>query len=136
MLDARIGHQAGIGQSMIEKAWDIKLAGNFNDSDLDPDMNELPPYSEGPTEMIFISMTFECGNYFMNAGKTYDWRNKDNITGGVIEKWLNGLEDLLRKKYIMYCDTSIPLHLLTESVGLSIFQIRDWSRFAIKRQAN
>lgn len=120
MLDARSAHQAGMGQSMIKQSWDTKLPGNYNDSQLNPEMKELPPVSEGPTEMIFILTTFEAGNYFMNAGKTYDWRNKDSITGGVIEKWLNSLEDLLRKKYINYCDTAIPLHLLTESVGLSI----------------
>jgi Fungal specific transcription factor domain len=72
ILDHTSAELAGLapelsGSGMV-KAWDTFRPSNLNDSDLHPDMKELPAERVGATEMIFCLLRYEFGAFFRRTG--------------------------------------------------------------------
>lgn len=103
---------------------------NLNDSDLDPDMKQIPPERVGATEMIFTMMRNEFKAFFQHAtmmnekAKQKQAERSDDATdaGKAEDFWemlkekdafINALEKNLEDRILRFCDPLEPLHYLT-----------------------
>lgn len=126
VTDATIGHMAGCESFAIHAA-DTKTPSNVDDSALDPDMKELPVESSGATEMIFCLMCYDLGLWLFKHAEiktsTFDgyWESLNSVSIALEKKdrMIDELEHIFETRYINYCDSSIPLHLMTRVVARS-----------------
>ncbi|KKY13526.1 putative fungal specific transcription factor domain-containing protein [Diplodia seriata] len=129
-LDMRTAELAGGTASVSAKHWDVELPLNCNDSDLDPDMKQLPVEHTGPTEMFFCNMRYNFGKFCKKAraGPYFDLRpygEEDGITSlasnnvTLLEKdrKIEALEKHLEEHFLRHCDPSVPLHYLSAIVA-------------------
>jgi hypothetical protein len=120
VFDIRGSHHAGIGSSLLDKSWDVKLSGNFNDSDLYPEMTDVPLEQTGSTEMTSYLITYEFTAFFKGLVITPGWQNNKQVLPPEVDKWVNMLGERIQDKFLKYCDLSIPIHALTDTVARSI----------------
>ncbi|KAK2809888.1 hypothetical protein FQN49_008580, partial [Arthroderma sp. PD_2] len=124
-FDSLCGELSGMGVSIAKMSWDTKLPLNVNDSEITPDMRDPPMEHQGLTEMSFCLVRYEVGLLLrdLSSARTFDgaWGAVTNVSAPLSDRLqrINELESLLETKYLKYCDTSIPLHLLTWIVGRS-----------------
>lgn len=123
LLDGRAGEVSGSG--MAHLVWDVQRPLNLNDSDLSPDMKEMPVEHKGPTEMIFALMRYEIGNFLKQGTpvSAFDgaW-NKLTTQNIPVEEKLKSIDELnkvLEEKFLQYCDSNIPLHFLCLALSRS-----------------
>ncbi|KAB2574846.1 Transcription factor vrtR1 [Lasiodiplodia theobromae] len=127
-LDMRTAELAGGTTSLTSKIWDVELPLNCNDSDLDPDMKQLPVEHNGPTEMFFCNMRYNFGRFMKkaSAGQYFDIRtypeDSSSITSYQValaekDKKLDELEQFLDENFLRHCDPSVPLHYLSAIVA-------------------
>jgi len=123
ILDGRTAELAGAGVSLMANLWDTRLPLNVNDSDLTPDMEQLPAERAGATEMMFCLLRNNIGHLLRNAGSTnvFDgaWQMLSSSTVPLAERdaAIDNLEKLIQDKFLRYCDPAIPLHLMTSIVS-------------------
>ncbi|KAF3480959.1 fungal specific transcription factor domain-containing protein [Arthroderma uncinatum] len=124
-FDGLCGELCGMGVSLASSSWDTKLPLNVNDSEITPDMRDPPIEHKGLTEMSFCLVRYEVGLLLRDlaTSSSFDgaWGavTNESVTLSDRLKRIDDLEMLLDKKYLQYCDTSIPLHLMTWIVGHS-----------------
>jgi hypothetical protein len=92
---------------------------NLNDSDIHPNMTEIPPDRVEATDMIFCKLRFEFGTFFniMNMSEV-----KHKATEVTMEQKMAAIDDLEKKieqKYLRYVDPINPLHVLVTVVSRS-----------------
>ena len=92
---------------------------NINDSDLSPAMKEPPKEHDGITDMLFCSIRYEIGNFMRESGVFSRQRSTSSATMAAKDKAIDDLEERLERKYIRYCDDSIPLHSLSSRLAKS-----------------
>ena len=126
-LDAVFGQISGIAVPLIG-FWDICLPMNLNDSDLDPEMKEIPVQNARPTEMLFCLLRYEFGHWLFQQSKRHpltadsDWgpigssRISKEEKGAMIDE----LEKIVEEKYVRFCDPAVALHQLTFIVARSM----------------
>ncbi|KAF2092287.1 hypothetical protein K490DRAFT_4184, partial [Saccharata proteae CBS 121410] len=114
-LEFRTAELCGAANMLVNQNIDMKLALNVNDSELSPDMKQLPIEHEGPTEMFFCRLRGTMGRFMQS------WKKFEHSSTTVAEKDAKTveLEQLLHDKILRYVDTSIPLHLLSLIVAQS-----------------
>jgi hypothetical protein len=124
LLDSRSAQLAGTGISVTNTAWDSKLPSNVNDSDLNPEMREMPLEHTGITEMVFCLVRYQFGNFLRGGitnGTGFDgnWARLSSNSVPLAEKdqLLDELESTLETKFLRYCDPLIPLHMLSATVA-------------------
>ena len=123
ILDGRASQLVGVSSSAIfYYAGEMKRPLNVNDSDLNPNMKELPLEHVGATEMMFYSLRCEMGEYmYKNGAFLTDGPARKGMKTPMtlIEKdaSINAFANLLQDKFVKYCDTSIPLHLLVATTA-------------------
>ena len=124
LLDSRSAQLAGTGSSITGNHWDMQLPSNLNDSDISPEMKEMPMEHTGLTEMVFCLVRYEVGNFLKApgvSGSGFDgnWHKLSSSAVPLKEKdqLLNDLEERLETKYLKYCDPLIPLHILASGVA-------------------
>lgn len=130
VTDSTIGHMAGCESFAIYVA-DTKTPSNLDDSALDPDMKELPVESSGATEMIFCLMCYDLGMWLYKHAErktsTFDgyWAslNSSSIALDKKDRMIDELEHMFQSRYLNYCDSSIPLHLMTQLVARSVIAV-------------
>lgn len=131
LLDSRCAQLSGTGISVTAHLWDTKLPANINDSDLSPEMTELPFAHNGITEMVFCLIRYEFGN-FLRGGNTWGgfdgaWQklSSDNIPLSEKDKIIDQLGNYLENKFSRYCDPLIPLHTFSTSlIRAAILKLR------------
>lgn len=72
MYDDRLAHHSGLGNSFATLRWDTKAPMNINDADLFPGAKEAIQPREGPTEMIFCLLVYECFKWSAKMDRTTD----------------------------------------------------------------
>ena len=118
LLDVRVAELSGAGSALLNHTWKTKLPSNVNDSDLFPDMTETPKEHLGATEMMFVLHRCEVANLLQQL-------QDKSIPLTIQDKAIDELEMTMERKYIQYCDRSIPLHLVTTlMVKLATAKIR------------
>ena len=118
-LDGQTAELCGAGLSVAFPRYDTKKPLNVNDSDLSPNMSALPLEHDGPTEMIFCGFRYEIGLFLRNVKANSEWLGT-GLSDTAIEKRKIQLDDLLaliERKYLRFCDPSVPLHLFARLMG-------------------
>ena len=118
-LDGQTAELCGAGLSVAFPSYDCKRLLNVNDSDLSPDMSALPSEHDGPTEMIFCGFGYEIGLFLRNSKANSNLMEIGLSDRAVAEKknQLNELQALIERKYLRFCDPSVPLHLFARLMG-------------------
>jgi hypothetical protein len=124
ILDSRSARLIGIAPERSYTFDVIKRPLNVNDSDLFPTMKEIPHDNPRITDMLFCSITYEIGVFMY---RTRHWRVFDRKDAGGVathistkDQAINEFENHLKQRYLKYCDTSIPLHLLSSLLVESV----------------
>lgn len=91
---------------------------NLNDSDLIPGMEEFPPEHQGATEMMFFLIRCHVGEFLKrtlpNTGFDGYWSklSTSSVNHVCKMKAIDELEALFERKFLRYCDSSIPWHFM------------------------
>ncbi|KAK7517375.1 fungal-specific transcription factor domain-containing protein [Phyllosticta citriasiana] len=121
-LEVRTSELAGGSISpLLQAHWDTDLPLNVNDSELNPDMKQLPPEHSGPTEMFFCLLRFKMGR-FMRRHRHLFFSDAQRLTDGddslaERDRAIDEFEQMLETKFLRHCDPSVPLHYLTAIVA-------------------
>ncbi|KAF2729021.1 hypothetical protein EJ04DRAFT_580956 [Polyplosphaeria fusca] len=128
VLDRTSSEVTNIGAANVD--WDTKLPANLDDRDLNQDMQELPKDREGATEMMFVRMRYELGQFFKtlkcgeHARNEYDasWTRLKHPSVSLVEKdrALAEITSHFEVRYLRYCDPTVPLHYLVSVTARSI----------------
>ncbi|KAF2440072.1 hypothetical protein P171DRAFT_435880 [Karstenula rhodostoma CBS 690.94] len=117
MQDGFAQKLAGTGGTMF--FGEVKRPSNLNDSDLFPDMKELPPEHHGATEMMFFLIRCHLGEFvrhFKNPSSSFDgvWNplSGDRASLEAKDKAIDELEVMYQRKFLDHCDRSIPWHFM------------------------
>lgn len=119
LLEARAAEFSGVGHLLSDLHFTTKIPLNINDGSLHPSMVELPHEENGATEMIHCLIRYEIGNFLKQGHvmSTLDGSRQKFSSSEVSvehkEKAIQGLEELLERRYLRYCDPSIPLHFVS-----------------------
>ncbi|MCJ1458291.1 hypothetical protein MMC28_008662 [Mycoblastus sanguinarius] len=116
-LDGQTAELCGAGLSVASPRHDTKRPLNVNDSDLSPEMSALPSEHDGPTEMIFCGSRSEVGSFMKKAKENSKWIGVGLNGKPFDNSQLNELQALVERKYLRFCDLSLPLHLFTKLMG-------------------
>ena len=125
ILDSKAGWLSGSGTSVLANLCDTKLPLNVNDSDLNPSMKEIPIEHTGPTEMVFCLIRCHVGEFLMQSKSTsaFDagWGKLSSDAWSLAEKdrAIDEFEGLLERKFLRYCDPSIPLVFISAIIARS-----------------
>lgn len=123
MIDTRIAEMSGAGPSVLTYSWSTKLPSNINDSDLFPDMKEMPSERSDITEALFLRLKCEVAQFtkVIRAGRESISQN---------DVLISEFERRITQGYLTRCDPSIPLHFLSITVTRAAFsKLRIGSRF-------
>ena len=118
-LDGQTAELCGAGLSVTFPHYGCKRPLNVNDSDLSLNMSALPTEHDGPTEMIFCGIRYEIGLFLRNVKASSDWMEIGLRDRAVRKKkkQLDELQALIERKYLRFCDPSVPLHLFARLMG-------------------
>lgn len=120
VLESREAEMSRVSTLSEPRQWDTKLPANVNDTDLYPDMGEQPKDHNGTTEMIFVLLRYEVGQFLRtNPALNGSWQffANQSIPYAQKEAVINSLESILHQKYLQYLDNSIPLHYFSGRVS-------------------
>src|ERR1700749_1998192 len=95
---------------------------NVNDSDLHPDMTELPESRKGFTEMTFCLVRFEIANIFRRILYVPPGPVKCNtffatLTVEQKEKWIAECHKKIEETYLQDIDLSVPLYWVAATLS-------------------
>jgi hypothetical protein len=121
LFDTRIVEMANYKATKLAPTWDCKIPLNVNDSDLRPEMKELPEALAKPTEALFAVVRGELGDFVRNTMFYLDFTApglkpiaKDIQNGPIPEGGeLVALEKIIENRYLKSCDPENPLHYMT-----------------------
>lgn len=120
-LDVRSSEDHGIDPSIVESTFDTKYPSNINDDDFSPTTTESPKEHEGWTETTFdlirysVSTTVRRLSYAPPGPGTCRTRGA-KLTLEDKEHIIEELHQYLEKKYLIYCDLSVPLNWVAATV--------------------
>ena len=120
LIDSRVSELSGAGTSVLSNVFDTKLPLNVNDSDLNPDMTELPIEHTTASEMTFCLARYQIADFLRTANAAHffldgQWSRKDKPPATAREKdeEIDEIERRLQQEYLRYCDQKIAFHYLT-----------------------
>lgn len=116
-LDGQTSEFCGAGVSTCPR-FDTKPPLNVNDSDLSPSMSLLPAEHEGSTEMMLCCFRCEIEHIFKDWKEIGRWGLGFNGTHNALqEERLNEFQAFIKRKYLRFCDPSVPIQLFTQIVS-------------------
>lgn len=131
--DTRAAEDLGINISTNNQYSDTRLPLNVNDSELYPDMHELPESKPRWTEITWTLINIEIGQVLLQINQS-----PPASSGGVPYELskaqvLKDLRNRLESKYLNYCDQNIPIQRMS-----SLFAplILDKLEFVIQQQSS
>lgn len=124
LIDAYAEKLAGVGRMFV--LGDVQIPLNVNDSELNPDMRDPPKEHDGPTEMMFFLIRCHVGDFLRRSGpnNAYDgtWSrlSQSGVPIANKDKAIDEFEELLKRKFLNYCDESIPSHLMAAYLSRAV----------------
>lgn len=115
-LESKTADLAGVTNTADIHLWDTKLPANLNDSDLSPQMNELPSEHAGATEMAFSLVRYYVGEFQRTSPSlngSWELLVRAEVSVEEKKKIIMELETMLQEKVLQHLDRGIPLHLVT-----------------------
>ena len=121
-LDVRASEDHGTDPSIIEQSFDTKFPLNINDEDLTTTMKEPPPEREGWTEMGFDLIRFSVSTTVRRLSWAPPGPGPCRVRNAGLsledkERMIEDLHQYLEKKYLRFCDTTVPLHWVAATVA-------------------
>ena len=115
ILDSRASEDHGCDPTILDQAFDTQMPLNVNDSDLSPDMKELPEERIGCTEMTFGLIRFEITKIlrriqYIPPGPKSCYKYFSEATTEQKEQWIRECHQQIEEKYLQDCDMSVPLY--------------------------
>lgn len=117
MQDGFAEKLAGTGGTMF--FGEVKRPSNLNDSDLSPDMKELPQEHQGATEMMFFLIRCHLGEFLRHSANPHSsfdgvWNrlSAESTSLKAKDKAIDELEALYQRKFLDHCDRNIPWHFM------------------------
>ncbi|KAF5547706.1 bikaverin cluster-transcription factor [Fusarium mexicanum] len=118
LLDMRSSEFHGYEPIVRGDMFDTKLPLNINDSDLSPNMTDVPVGREGYTQMTFCLIRCEAMKAGWKVGYASPTRNSTaTVARGDGELIVQELKSRLEERYLRYCDESVPFMLFTTKVA-------------------
>ncbi|KAF5247211.1 hypothetical protein FANTH_6468 [Fusarium anthophilum] len=118
LLDMRSSEFHGYEPIVRGDMFDTKLPLNINDSDLTPNMTDVPVGREGYTQMTFCLIRCEVMKAGWKVGYASPTRNSTaTVARGDGELIVQELKSRLEERYLRYCDESVPFMLFTSKVA-------------------
>lgn len=113
---------------MLGPTWDCQIPLNVSDSELLPNMKELPRVQRSSTDALFAVVRSELGDFIRNTTFYLDFTNpalkplaKHANSGSILaDSELISLEEKIEDEYLKFCDSENPLHFMT------IWMTRGW----------
>ncbi|KAH7081227.1 hypothetical protein BKA63DRAFT_405963 [Paraphoma chrysanthemicola] len=127
MLEGYAQKLAGTGTAGTILMGDVNMPSNVNDSDLFIGMKDPPPEHEGASEMMFFLIRCHVGEFLKRSADTHTtfdgvWNRLTTsaVHVAIKNKAITELEVLFDRKFLQYCDPSIPWHLMCSQLGKAI----------------
>ncbi|KAF5966877.1 transcription factor [Fusarium bulbicola] len=118
LLDMRSSEFHGYEPIVRGDMFDTKIPLNINDSDLTPNMADVPMGREGYTQMTFCLIRCEVMKAGWKVGYVSPTRNSTaTVARGDGELIVQELKSRLEERYLRYCDESVPFMLFTTKVA-------------------
>lgn len=128
MQDGFAEKLAGTGGTTL--MGDVKRPSNLNDGDLFPGMKELPKEHDGATEMMFFLIRCHLGEFLkrsVNNSTNFDgvWNKLSTNAASIAvkDKAIDELETLFERKFLRYCDASVPWHFMCSYLAKAILSM-------------
>lgn len=117
LFDTRISEMVDYTNATLLPTWDCKLPLNVNDSDLRPEMKEMPLSQPNATEAVFAVIRSELGDFLRHCSFHLEFSNPvlKALANTQHEEGndLLGLEKRLENDYLRFCNPENPLHFMT-----------------------
>jgi hypothetical protein len=127
MLEGFSQKLAGMGMTGISLMGDVSMPSNVNDSDLFPGMTIPPKEHHGASEMMFFLIRCHAMEFLkLSANKrtTFDgiWNHltTNAVPAAAKDKAIDEFETVIQRKFLQYCDASIPWHFMCGQLGKAI----------------
>jgi hypothetical protein len=121
LFDTRISEMADHKAVTLAPTWDCRIPLNVNDSDLRPEMKELPAVQGKSTDALFAVVRSELGEFVRHTMFHLDFTSpvlkpifktvQHDLIPEVTE--LATVEKMIEDKYLKFCDPENPLHFMT-----------------------
>ena len=121
LFDSRVSETAFSRSSSLDPTWNCRAPLNVNDSDLRPEMKELPKIQSKVTESSFAVVRCELGDFARYSEFYLDFSNPalkpiarlhfEIATTDSTE--LQKLEKRIEDQYLQHCDQDNPIHFMT-----------------------
>lgn len=120
-FDTRIGEITNSKNLTLDPTWDCSIPLNVNDSELRPEMKELPVIQGKSTEAFFVVVRSELGEFIRHSEFHLNFSNpalkpiskffqdESCSEAGEIIK----LQEMIEDQYLKYCDEENPIHHIT-----------------------
>lgn len=120
LFDTRIGELADYKNVALAPTWDCKIPLNVNDSDLRPEMKELPLVLNTSSEAIFVVVRSELREFVRHAKFHFDYHTPNFVSAtndaqqhfNPEDSELDALERMVEDKYLKFCNPENPLHFM------------------------
>lgn len=126
LFDSRNAQLASSKTVTLDPTWDCKVPLNVNDSDLHPDMKELPTVYTQPSEAIFAVVRSEMADFIRHAEFNLEFTtpslkplakhvqsNPPSPSSGADNDMLLKLETMIEDQYLKSCALQNPIHFMT-----------------------
>ncbi|KAI5212758.1 hypothetical protein E4T42_03319 [Aureobasidium subglaciale] len=114
LLDSFASKQCGVTSTVsCMSLWDTKRPSNVNDTDLHPEMCEVPKDYRGITEMSFCSARSEVAELTI----AYSFPSKSSRDISEADAKIDGLQQRLEDRLLQYCDPNVPIHSMLRLFG-------------------
>ncbi|KAL2832244.1 fungal-specific transcription factor domain-containing protein [Aspergillus pseudoustus] len=130
LLDSRSSESRAIGTQIMQGSYDTRLPLNINDSDISPRSAEAPDEEEAFTDMTFCLVRCEMIVLYRQLHQNTQTSNGNGAgdASHSLTDRVNRLEQIrlfLQRKYLQFCDVSIPLQWVTATV-IRLALARSW----------
>lgn len=128
LLDTRVSEGRGMGTGILAGSYDAKQPASVNDEDLAPEMTRAPAEREGFTDMTFCLV--RCEMIMLNrrspvlSGGSGSGNRREQDLGQQLQE-LEQMHAHLRRRYLRFCDISVPLQWVTATV-IRLALARSW----------
>ena len=113
-IDSRAVEDHGIALSTFDSNSDTRLPVNVDDSELVPDIQELPAVKAKWTDMTFSLTMIEISRVLSQVHRTPDASSPGSVSSGSpSDQLLIDLTTRLEATYLKYCDSNIPIQNAT-----------------------
>lgn len=115
-LDVRTAEDNNSEPTILDSSFTTALPLNVNDTNLDPDMGELPPNQPGRTEMLFSLVRFEVSRFARRVvfSDSFCHKNSYPIRSDSEKcKAIDQFKERIENHYLSHCDQNIALDFVT-----------------------